>query len=654
MTQVLESPLEAGRAAAARNAWSEAFDLLNEADKDGVLTADDLDILAEAAWWRGKLEESIAARERAYTVYSAQGDERRAALMALWLSQDYFAKRANAIGAGWFGKAERILEAEPEGAEHGVLWLMHGMAASEMNQTEEALAYLDKGLDLGTRYGNRDVLGLCLVVKGATLVKAGRANEGLALLDEATVAAVSGELGPKAAGFIYCIAISASAQVADYRRAGEWTEASKRWCERQSISGFPGICRVHRAEIMRLRGAWAEAEQEARRALTELQTFNLQFAAEGFYELGEVRFRMGDLPGAEDAFTQAHELGRSPQPGLAILRLAQGKEQAAEASLRRALDEEADRLTRARLLPAQVEVALVTGDLDTARAAVEELEQICETYDSMVLRAMYLCARGGVELAAGDVRVAVSSLEQSLRLWIDEDLPYEAARARLMLGLAMRADDDEEGARLELGAAKSAFEKLGAVLDLRRAIDLLGGDVAETLPKASVPALRVQKTFMFTDIVGSTNLAGAMGDEQWGKVLQWHDEALREAIAAHRGEEVKHVGDGFFVAFDDPSDAIECAVAIQQRLVEHRRDHGFAPQVRIGLHVADATRKADDYEGVGVHEAARIGAIAGADEILASMEVIDAVRTRFPVSDARTVELKGIAAPIEVASIEFA
>jgi class 3 adenylate cyclase len=653
MSQVLESPLDAGRAAAERHAWSEAFDLLNEADKSGLLTADDLDLLSDAAWWRGKLEESIAARERAYTLYSAEGNNRRAAAMCMWIAQDYFAKRAHAIGAGWFGKAERILESEPEGAEHGYLWFMHGMSASEMGQVETALTYLDKALDLGSRSGDLDLQGMSLVVKGATLVRGGQASEGLSMLDEATVAAVSGELGPKASGMIYCIAISASAHVADYRRAGEWTEASKRWCDRQSISGFPGICRVHRAEIMRLRGAWAEAEQETRRALNELQTFNLQFAAAGFYELGEVRYRMGDIPGAEDAFRQAHELGHSPQPGLAILRLAQGKEQAAAASLRRALDDESDRLTRARLLSAQAEVAVVTGDLDTADKAIEELAEICETYQSAVLRAVYLCARGALELARGDARAAVSSLEQSLRLWIDEDLPYEAARARLVLGLAMRADDDEEGARLELEAAHSAFEKLGAVLDLRRAIDLLGGDVGDGLPKASVPAMQVRKTFMFTDIVGSTDLASALGP-QWSSVLQWHDDALRETFRAHRGEEVKHLGDGFFVAFDDPSDAIECAVAIQNRLAGHRDSSGFAPHVRIGLHVADATLKSDDYEGMGVHEAARIGAIAGTDEILASKDVLAAVRMRFPVSETRTVELKGVPGPVEVAAIEFA
>ena len=652
MSQVIESPLDAGRAAAERHAWSEAFDLLTAADKEGLLTAEDLEHLAEAAWWRGRLDDCIDARERAHARYLEQGNKRRAAVMALWLAQDYFAKRADSIGAGWFGKAYNLLEGESESAEHGHLWYMHAMGMSKMNQLDEALQYADKALDVGTRFGDRDVQGFALVIKGATLVKAGRADEGLKLLDEATVAAVSGDLGPMASGFIYCIAISATAKMADYRRAGEWTEASKRWCERQSISGFPGICRVHRAEIMRLRGAWAEAEQEARRALNELQTFNADFAAAGFYELGEIRFRMGDLEGAEDAFREAHELGHEPQPGLALLRLAQGKERAAANAIRRSLDDEVDPLTRARYLPAQAEIALAEGDVETAKVAADEVTEIAKRFDSDVLEAMALCAHGAIQLADGDARTATQTLRKALRMWRDADLPYEAARTRLVLALAMRTDDDEEGALLELEAAKSAFEKLGAVLDLRRAIELLGDEVSETLPKTAVPALRVTKTFMFTDIVGSTNLAGAMGDEAWEKVLQWHDDALKDAISAHSGEIVKQVGDGFFAAFDDPSDAIECAVAIQQRLASHRKDHGFAPQVRIGLHSTEATLKGGDYAGMGVHEAARIGGIAVAGEILASKDVLSAVRTRFPVSDYRTVELKGVTEPVAVASID--
>jgi class 3 adenylate cyclase len=649
---VEDSPLHAGREAATRHAWREAYELLGRADESNALTADDLAMLGEAAWWLGRLEDSIAARERAYSAYLEQGDLRSAAVMAVTLANDHFGKLAHSIGAGWFNKAERLLENDPDCSERGWLSMMHSLAALQMSDHGTALEAADTTLDIGMRFGDRDLQAFGLTLKGRALIGSGQVHDGLALLDEATVAAVSGELKPHSTGMIYCMAISATAQLADYRRAGEWTEASTRWCERQSIAGFPGICRVHRAEIMRLRGAWAEAEKEARRALTELEPFNLMFAAEGFYELGEVRFRTGDLAGAEEAFRQANELGRSPQPGLALLRLAEGKVSAARSAIKRALEDPAgDKLHRLRLLPGLVEIALADGDVDTARSAVDEMDELCKTYDSKVIQAATAFARGALELSEGLSGQAIRTLIQSNRLWKEVDLPYEGARARLLLGIALRADGDEDAAELEIAAAKGAFEKLGAVLDLRRALELLGHDVAESLPKTAVPAERVTKTFMFTDIVGSTNLATVMGDEAWGNVLSWHGTTLRALFRTHRGEEVKQIGDGFFVAFDEPLDAIECAVDIQRRLAAHRKDAGFAPSVRIGLHHIEATRKGNDYEGIGIHEAARIGALAEGGEIVASRNVLDAAPTRFPVSEFRHAELKGVPHPVQVASI---
>jgi class 3 adenylate cyclase len=183
-------------------------------------------------------------------------------------------------------------------------------------------------------------------------------------------------------------------------------------------------------------------------------------------------------------------------------------------------------------------------------------------------------------------------------------------------------------------------------------MDLLGEEVSDSLPKALAPVARMVKTFMFTDIVGSTKLAEAIGEKPWSKILSWHDRTLRGLFEKHRGEEVKHLGDGFFVTFDTPTDAIECAVEIQQELNDHSETAGFAPDIRIGLHRAEATRKGSDYEGKGVHEAARIGALAGAGEIIASEWVIREAGTRFPVSELRTVTLKGISEPMKVASIE--
>src|ERR671919_1145015 len=479
MSKVIEeSPLIAGREAAGRHAWREAYDLLTEADRAEPMTADDLVMLGEAAWWIGRLEDSISARERAYSSFVEKGDRRNAVIMAIKLANDYFGKLAHSIGAGWFNKAERLLENDTQSAERGWLTMMQSMSALQINDYEAALTSAEETLAIGMRYGDRDLQAFGLTFKGKALIGLGEVKEGLGLLDEATVAAVSGELLPHSTGMIYCIAISSTTELTDYRRAGEWTDASTRWCERQSIAGFPGICRVPRAEIMRLRGSWAEAEQEARRALSELQGFNLMFAAEGFYELGEVRLRIGDLEGAEDAFRQAHELGREPQPGLALLRLAEGKVVAARSAIRRALDDpNGDRLHRMRLLPGQVEVELAAGSVEGATPAVDEMEETARIYKSKVFEASAVSARGALLLAQGDGAEAVRTLKRGTRLWRESDLPYETARTRMILGLALRADGDDEGAKLEVGAAKSAFEKLGAVLDLRRALDLLGQDL---------------------------------------------------------------------------------------------------------------------------------------------------------------------------------
>ncbi|MCA1705634.1 MAG: hypothetical protein LC808_21195, partial [Actinobacteria bacterium] len=372
------------------------------------------------------------------------------------------------------------------------------MSMMMMGDNQGALDAADRALDIGTRFGDRDIQAFGLLLRGKSLVQMGQVTEGLGLLDEATVAAVSGECGPMTSGIIYCVAISTTAALADYQRAGEWTEASRRWCERQSIAGFPGICRVHRAEIIRLRGSWAEAEQEARRALNELQDFNLDFAAFGFYEIGEIRLRMGDLEEARDAFRQAHELGRSPQPGLALLHLAEGNVDAALEGIKRSLEDPSlDRLGRCRLLTAQVTIAIAAGDLETARGAVEEARSIAVDFDSPVLQAAAALGLGELQLAEGDPSAAVQNCRSSWRAWNRADLPYEAARARMVLGVALRADGDQEGAELELRAARKALQKLGAVLDLRRVMELLGEDVAENLPKASMPGERVIKTFMF-------------------------------------------------------------------------------------------------------------------------------------------------------------
>ncbi len=651
MSQVVQDSLEAGRDAFRRNAWEEAFRLFKDAERSGTLGAEDLEMLGQSAWWIGRPEDAIDARERAHTAYMAGGNRPRAALMALQLGMDYFQKLSHSISSGWFRKAEQILEEEPQSVEHGYYARLRGMRAIQMEgEPEVGLKYAQQALDIGTRFGDRDLQALALMDQGQALVAQGKVREGQDLMDEAMVATVGGELGPFTTGVIYCNMIGTASKLADYRRAGEWEEAARRWCERQSINGFPGVCRVHRAEVMRLRGALAEAEEEARRASVELREYNmLRFVAEAFYEIGEIRLRMGDLPAAEEAFHQAHELGREPHPGLALLRLAQGNVQSAVAAMNRALaDAPPDRLRRAKLLPAQVEVTLAAGDLDSAGAAAAELTSIADEYGSRALQGAAACAAGAVQLAEGNATEALKSFRRGRQLWEEVDAPYELATARLCLAQAYLATGDQEAGALELRAARSLFDRLGAALDARNA-----GDMLDRLHVDGAKAMtRHRRTFMFTDIVKSTALVEAIGDDSWRDLLRWHDETLRSLFRAHGGEEIDKAGDGFFVAFDSEKDAVECAVAIQRKLADHRRTQGFAPQVRIGLHATEATRTGHDYMGKGIHEAARIGGLAEGGEILASSVTLEQ-GCAYGASDPRSVMLKGISEPVQVCAINW-
>lgn len=650
MAQTVGDPLQAGREAIKRHAWREALELLSAADPS-VLTAQDYERLAEAAWWTGRLDECIDARERAYNIYLQQGNRRRAGLMALELAHDHEFKRVLPIATGWQSKGERLLEQEPEGPEHGILSRRRTNAAMGKGDLESALAHAKRTVEIGMKFGERDLQAMGLHDQGSVLVALGRVDEGMALIDEATVAAVSGELEPLPTAVIYCNTIGICRDMVDYQRAGQWSEAAKRWCDRQHIAGFPGMCRVYRAEIMRLRGAWTEAEQEARRACEELKDFCLDYAAGAFYEVGEIRLRIGDFPSAEAAFNQAHEIGKDPQPGLAMLRLAEGKVTAAQASIQRALDETRHKLARARLLPTQIEIAIAAADLETAQSATEELEGTAAAYNTPALRAYAAYCRGALQLAKRKDAEARNSLRESVRLWQVVESPYEVARARFLLSTAYRAMGDVEDAQLELQAARSAFEQLGALPDLRRAGEQL--KEAGTVGRGAAAGKPASRTFIFTDVVKSTPLIEAIGDVAWLDVVRWHDQTLRSLFAQHGGEVVDHAGDGFFVAFEDTGAAMDCAVGIQRALAEHRRTHGFAPQVRIGLHASQAVKESGKYKGKGVHEAARVGGLAEAGEIVVSSETVAGGPKRYALSNPRTITLKGISQPVTVYSLDW-
>jgi tetratricopeptide (TPR) repeat protein len=326
---------------------------------------------------------------------------------------------------------------------------------------EAALRLAKTCFDIASRAKDENLLTLSIQDQGRVLVAQGHLAEGMALLDEAMATAMSGEIDPFTVGRTYCNMIAACEKTADYRRAAEWSEEARRWCEPYSASPFPGLCAVHHAEFMRLRGILKEAEDEVLQVCTDTRGY-VDIAAAAFYEMGEIRLRMGNYEGAEEAFREAHELGRNPVPGLPLLLLAQGKIDAARSLMTRALAGSHLPLDRVRLLPSQVRIALAAADLEGAGASVEELESIASRLGSAALEAAAAQARGSLDLAKQDFEKSCTSLRRALDFWLAVSLPYEAAMTRVLLGEAYRGMGDGASAELELRTARSAFEKLGA------------------------------------------------------------------------------------------------------------------------------------------------------------------------------------------------
>jgi class 3 adenylate cyclase len=650
--------VEGGRAAVAEHDWPRALSLLREADAAGALEPSDVERLGEAAFWTGHLDECIAARERAYAALLDEGDVRGAALVALHLSFHYAGRESMAVAGGWLENAATLLADLPECVEQGWLAWIEGIVAGEvLGDREAALHYAERAIEIGRTQGDRDVETLGALEKGAACIHLGRVDEGLALLDQAMAHAVSGLLGPWASAASYCGTISTCAVLGDYRRAAEWIDAVQRRPGARA-SEFPGDCRVHRAEILQQLGEWAEAEVEAARACDELETWDLAHVAVGLYELGMLSLRRGDVPAAEHAFRQVEELGGSVEPGNATLHLLRGRPETALASLNEALDEArsvtpprslhaggGDALKRVRLLPVATEASLAVGDLDRARRYADELDEIAARYPTVVSqRGRAAQAQGEVAFASGDLTIARDRLREAMDCWRRIGALYDEARARVSLAVVLREAGELDVADLHLERALETFERLGAMFDVVRVLELLG---------KAVPHSRVIRTFMFTDIEDSTAFLASVGDEQWSEILRWHDSTLRRLFNASDGQEIKQRGggDGFFVAFTSAQAALDCAAAIQEAMTVGSRDRGLPIRVRVGVHEAEATRSVDDYGGRGVHEAARIAALARGGEVLVSARTLESAGARQRVSKTRSATLKGLADPVVIASL---
>ncbi|GAC1474650.1 MAG: hypothetical protein PVSMB3_12230 [Candidatus Dormibacteraceae bacterium] len=452
------------REALSRGAWNEALDILLRLDAEGELDPTGLEDLADAADWCGRLDEGIGALERAYGRHLAAGNTKRAATAAVWLSREYSFKAARAIGAGWLARAERLLDQEGECAERAGFHLRLSRDLTERGKLEPALENARRCQETAHRYGDRQLEVLGMHQEGQLLVRLGEMDAGMRLIDEGTAAALGGELSVFWTATVFCWTISLCRDIADYERAAQLTDATANWCERNSVTGFPGICRVHRAELLRLRGALRLAESEALAAADDLASHALGWTGAALREVGDVRLRIGNLVGAEEAYRQAAELGVDPEPGRSLLELARNQAGSAASSLLRALAGESDKTRRAQLLAAQVEVAFDLKDAGALSSAAGELTEIAATYQQPALVAAASTASGALSLVRGEPALAIEALRRAVDLWTAIEAPYEAARARDLMARALRLTGDMASADFESGIAADALRRLGARL----------------------------------------------------------------------------------------------------------------------------------------------------------------------------------------------
>ncbi|MCW2764186.1 MAG: helix-turn-helix transcriptional regulator [Nocardioides sp.] len=477
-----------------RGDWAAAFEAWSDTPPD-TLEPDDLAGLATAAYLLGRMEVCVDARQRAFQLHLEAGDRAAAARSAFHLTMVFSTTGEPMVGAGWAARAQRLVEEiDDDVVERGYVEFLMMFRAIAESDWAGAAARAAVAVAHGRRFADPDLLALGLAGQGRSRLQGGEVPDGLALFDEAMVAVTSGEISPIIAGNVYCIMIEGCQEVSDLGRASAWTTALSRWCGAQpGLVAFTGQCAVHRGQIMRLHGAYPRAVEEfdgaVRRYLAEPTTAAAGLALS---ERGDVLRIVGDLDAAEASYDQAADHGYEPQPGLALLWLARGRTQAAVAAARRLLAEITDPVHRSRILPPAVEILLAGGESAEARLLAEELDGIANAFRCDGLQAMAAYAAGRVELECGDASGALPYLRKSSGLWHAMDCPYESARVRVQVALALRVLGDEESATSELEAARRTFHGLGTVPAAEEAARLLApGALPDGLTAREAEVLRL-------------------------------------------------------------------------------------------------------------------------------------------------------------------
>ncbi len=457
--------------------WTGTYKRLLNVDQNDGLEPEELETYALAAYLTGRDSESYQILESAHNGYLDRKKTEQAVRCAFWLGLMFMNAREMARGSGWLAKGERLLGDEnvPDCAEKGLFLVPAGLGALSSGQPEKAQKLFKQAATIGERFGDADLIALGRLGHGQALIQLGDVAKGIKLLDETMITVETGEVFPIVRGIVYCAVIETCRKVWDLGRAHEWTSALTRWCDAQpDIVPFRGQCLVRRAEIIQFHGEWHKALEEIKEACKLLTRPPGESAAgEAFYCKAELFRLLGNFEEAEDCYREASKWGRKPQPGLALLRLAQGQHDAAETSIRNTLKETKDTKKRAELLPAVVRIMIDVKRPKEALEATGELSRIAGEFDAPYLHAMSAHCRGAVFLAEGSFQYALEHLEKALKIWKRLHLPYESAHTRELKGRVYREMGDKDNSDLAYAAAKWVYEQLRAMPDLERINRLL-------------------------------------------------------------------------------------------------------------------------------------------------------------------------------------